>query len=89
MKLNQLMLCLDCDEVSLIAKLCPICASKSVVELSTWIAPLSVLDTPDERKTRREALFAECRVMVKKMTDMIADAKTCPADQAEHLGCAA
>lgn len=70
MNLNQLMLCLNCDEVSLTATHCPICASKIVVKLSTWIPPISVLDTPEERRTRREALFVECRQMVTKMTEM-------------------
>lgn len=81
MKLNQMMLCLDCEELSPTATHCPICASRMVIELQKWIAPLSILDKPDEIKTRREALFAEARAMATKMTKMMND-----ADQPEPMG---
>ncbi len=97
MKLNQLMLCLDCDEVSLTATLCPLCASRGVVELATWIKSYDTLtprsrehsqtpDNPgDDIQARRAALFAECKNMAKKIETMTAE-----IDQgAEPLGCGA
>lgn len=39
MNIKDAMLCLDCDELSLVATHCPLCASKSVVELATWLPP--------------------------------------------------
>jgi len=84
MKLDQLMLCLDCDEVSLIADLCPACSSRTVVEVSKWIPPIGILSTPVEMKTRREALFAECRQLVAKLAAM-----SKKVEQPEPLGCGA
>ena len=81
MKLNQLMLCLDCDEVSLTASHCPICASRTVIEIARWIPPLNILDTPEDRRTRREALFAEVRTMATKMERMMHE-----TEQVEPLG---
>ena len=84
MKLNQLMLCLDCDEVSTTGTDCPLCASRTVIELQKWIPPISILDTPDERRARRDALFAEARIMAKKMTEMMNE-----VEPPEPLGCGA
>lgn len=85
MKLNQLMICLDCDEVSLKATECPICASRIVQDLDKWITPLSTLDKPEDRRTRREALFAEVRTLATKMKRVEVEMEEGP----EHLGCGA
>ena len=72
MHLKQSMLCLDCDEISLIAIQCPICASRMVVELAKWIPPLNDKPNPN----RREELLAEAREMITKMTAMMIDVET-------------
>jgi hypothetical protein len=87
MKLKELMLCLDCDEVSLIAPLCPCCASKTLVELSKWVPPLETGGggAHDDLHARREALFAEVREMAKKLAERSRDVGL----EYEPLGCGA
>jgi hypothetical protein len=88
MKLNQLMLCLDCDEVNLKAAHCPLCASKGVVELSTWIRPYDTLkagNPEDGPEKRFQSLVAECKGMAKKVEAMMAEVEEGP----EPLGCGA
>lgn len=56
MKIRDAMLCMDCDELSLKATHCPICASGSVVELARWLPPI---DLQYNARERAAAVMAE------------------------------
>ncbi len=77
------MLCLDCDEISLIATHCPICASEVVVPISKWIPSLEeAKEIMGKRENVIEAIAAEAEDMLGRMTAMIAEVD----DDPEPLG---
>ena len=70
MKIKQAMICLDCDEISVIMTHCPICLSESVVELAKWFPPK---DAAKETIGKAENLMDEINKMKRAMIEMAVD----------------
>ena len=68
MKLSESMICLDCDEISIVANHCPACLSRSVVKLSTWLPPK---DAAKMMIGKRENILAGIENMRRAMRDML------------------
>lgn len=73
MKITQSMICLDCDEISVIMTHCPVCKSRSVVLLATWFPPK---DAARETLGKTENLMAEIGRLKRSMIEMCADLET-------------
>lgn len=69
MKIKQAMVCLDCDEVSLITTHCPLCLSRSVVRLAVWLPPK---DAATDIVGKAENLGQEIARMKRRMIEMCA-----------------
>lgn len=83
MNLKDAMLCLDCDELGLKATHCPLCASRTVVDLSKWIKPRD--QTAEKIGKARNVLMHEVEEMKSKIEFMMADVEM----SEEPLGCGA
>lgn len=86
MKLQDVILCLDCDEIAPLAEFCPDCTSRTVIALSTWIPPLGKAEPLDVRAARRHRLFAEARRMATRMVEAAREVKPRQDGDAEPLG---
>lgn len=86
MKLTDAILCLDCDEIAPESDSCPACTSRSVIRLATWIPPLGQVPSADVRAERRRELYAEVRLMTKRMIAMMREINAAHGDDPEPLG---
>ena len=74
MKIQNAMLCLDCDELGPIAECCPACESKSVVQLKTWLPPKDAAKT-DDILGKTENIKAAMQKVYERMTIMLSEAE--------------
>jgi hypothetical protein len=74
MKIDQLMLCLICEEVSPVATHCPICRSQDVTELAGHAETI----VENEREQRRDDLLVEIMDMKNRVLAMDLGAEEIP-----------
>lgn len=83
MKIAEAMLCLDCDEISLKATHCPICLSRSVIDLAKWIMPLDQARLEAKTREGQDDILREITEMRDRISCMMLDLGE------EPLGCGA